>query len=148
MCLRKSNVFVHLDKDGKIRCLSKENEATKPLWHFQTTPVGTRVVYNKDKEARWSQWIPCAYTKHHSCKRVLPTPLIIPLISQMFQTELCSLIEYQKWSCVHFSPKRSYGSNLCSHRFLPVSYPLSSYLFFQSQLWFRYKLWESFIQCH
>ena len=89
-----------------------------------------------------------AYTKHHSCKRVLSTPVIIPLISQMFPTELCSLIEYQKWFYVHFSSKRSYGSNLCSHRFLPVSYPLSSYLFFQSQLWFRYKLWESFIQCH
>lgn len=36
------------------------------------------------------------YTKHHSCKRVLSTPVIISLISQMFQTELCSLIEYQK----------------------------------------------------
>ena len=38
-------------------------EATKPLWLFQTIPVGTRIVYNKDKEAKWSQWITCGLYK-------------------------------------------------------------------------------------
>ena len=47
-----------------------------------------------------------AYTKHHSCKRVLSTPLITPLISQMFQTELCSLLLSTQNDPVYIFPQK------------------------------------------
>lgn len=47
------------DEDKRIRCINEEDEATKPLSNFQTTPVGASIIYSKDKEARWSHRIPC-----------------------------------------------------------------------------------------